>query len=245
MINLLLTFLLIVVVLFPSLAAGQPPNVGARFALHAIPEPTGKTVPPVCPGDPGSADPITNGIDCGSVTTARPGGSYNWVYLLIGGADQGIGGASFGVEYHGIYEPTYLSESGWTLCSDGLNYPSETPPWPASGSGIRLFWNTCQETYLGQFGIHAVAAKFYMYAYSGASFSVTSNLTTGGDPELAVTNCSAVTTNLLDYYDETLWFHLTGRIDFGGGPGYVPCLWDPAEPSTWGRIKTLFTGDSD
>jgi hypothetical protein len=231
--------------LFPSPAAAQAPNLVARFSLHAIDQPTGKAPPPECPGEPDAADPVTNGIPCSDFTSARPGRSYSWVYLVIVSADQGIGGASFGVEYSGIYEPGYLSEYNWSLCSDGMSFPSETPPWPASGSGIRLFWNTCQET-TDIYGINAVAAKFYMYAYTGGSFGVTPNLTTNDAPELSVITCGAVTTNLLDYYDESFWYVLMGRVDFGGGPGYLPfCYQDPTERSTWGGIKRMFTGDGD
>jgi hypothetical protein len=33
------------------------------------------------------------------------------------------------------------------------------------------------------------------------------------------------------------WDYLMGRVDFGGGPGWNPCLVIPTEPTTWGRLK--------
>jgi hypothetical protein len=233
---------LAILALVPTLAAAQVPNVNVRFALHAIDQPTGKAPPPVCSGT-GAADPVTNGISCIDYVTARPANSANWVYLVIGDGDSGINGASFGVEYSGIFEDTYLNAGSWTLCSDGLAFPSDTPPWPASGSGMLLTWATCQTTTVGSYGIHAVVAEFYMYAYGGASFAVTPNTTKSSGPELDVNTCGMGTTKLLDYHAEPQWPYLTGRVDFGGGFGYNACGDPPAtERSSWGRLKTQFTG---
>lgn len=231
--------LFVVVAFIPSLTAAQPPpNAGVRFALHAIEAP-GNPPPPVCPSN-GAADPVTNDIPCSYFTTARPADSYNWVYLVVGGGDDGINGVSFGVEYSGLFEPGYLSTSGWTLCPDGLDFPSVTPAWPASGSGMTITWTTCQSTRLYDYGIHAVVAKFYMYAYAGAQFGITPNLTKVSGPELDVNTCDKGTTQLLRYYPESVWDQLTGRVDFGGGFGYTPCIDLAVETSTWGRIKTLY-----
>lgn len=232
---------LAILALAPSLAAAQVPNLNVRFALHAIDQPTGKALPPVCPGT-GAADPVTNGIPCTNFVTARPANSANWVYLVMGDGDAGINGASFGVEYSGIFEDSYLNVTNWTLCSNGLNFPSDNPPWPASGSGMLLTWASCQTTSLSPDGIHAVVAEFYMYAYDGASFAVTPNTTKATGPELDVSTCGQGNTKLLDYYPESQWYALTGRVDFGGGFGLNPCSFVPpaAEPSTWGRLKAKF-----
>lgn len=227
--------------LIPSLAAAQVPNRDVRFALHAIEAPIAKVPPPACPA-PGSVDPVTNNIPCDAFTTARPANSPSWVYLVVGGAEAGINGVSFGVAYSGIYEPGYLAQGSWTLCPDGLVFPSTNPAWPDSGSGMTITWTTCQTTSLSSYGIHAVVAKFYMYAYGGGSFRVTPNLTKTGGLELDVNTCDMGTTKLLHYYDPANWDFLTGRIDFGGGTGYTPCTFIGTERSTWGRIKTRFAG---
>jgi hypothetical protein len=123
-----------------------------------------------------------------------------------------------------------------------MAFPSESPAWPASGSGIQLTWDTCQETVVVPDGIQAVVAKFYMYAYAGARFEVTPNFTTGDAPELNVNTCGEGTTNVLEHHDEMFWYMLMGGVDFGGGSGKRPCSIDAAEPGTWGRLKTRFTG---
>lgn len=233
---------LLATVFLTSSAAAQTPNVAAVFALHAFTAPS-EPWPYYCPGTQYSGDPVTNGIPCSNYVTVRPANSANWVYVVVGHGDAGIDGVSFGVAYDGIYEPGYLDALSWTVCSDGMAFPSENPAWPASGSGIRLTWDTCQGTVAGNDGIQAVVAKFYMYAYEGAHFEVTPNFTTGDAPELNVNTCGQGTTRLLEQYGESLWGVLTGRVDFGGGYGLNPCLNGlPAEPSTWGRIKKRFTG---
>lgn len=237
------------VMLVASTAFAQPPNLSVRFAVHAIEQPTGKTPPPVC-GGTGSADPVTNGIGCSNFVTARPGGSYNWVYLVLGQGELGINGCSFGIEYSGIYEPGYLSQLNYSVCANGLLFPSggdldpNHPTYPANGSGMLLTWSTCQQTVVGDDGIHAVVAEWYMYAYGGGHFQITPNLTKGTlgneTPELDVNTCGQGTTKLLTYTDETLWSGLTGQVDFGGGSGRNPCLIVPTKKTSWGKIKTLF-----
>jgi hypothetical protein len=261
----LLPLVLFIGTLVTSGAQANPPNVRARFALHAIEQPTGKTDPPVCP-DVGAADPNTNRIPCTDYTVTRPGRSYNWVYLVIGKAElPGINGCSFGVAYNCIYEPGYLSELSWSLCANGMAFPSTNPAWPRSGSGMVLTWETCQTTVVYGDGIHAVVGKFYTYAYSGGWFEVTPNFTNPSGPELSVNTCGLGTTNLLSYYDEFLWPWLVGRVGFGS-LGFTPCLigdhdnlsaaYNTPQPpqaspptgpcvvavrrSTWGSIKALY-----
>ena len=229
--------------LIASSAFAQAPNLDARFALHAIPTPTGKVLPSICPPAVDSADPVTQGIPCTNYVTAAGAASSNWVYLVLVRGEQGFNGASFGVEYQGLYEPGYLNQANWSLCSDGLDFPSGSPQpeWPTSGSGMLLTWGSCPTTVVGSDGIQTAVAKFYIYGYGGGHFQITPNNTKStGVPELDLNTCGLGTTRLLVYTAESLWDGLTGRIDFGGGPGRNPCLIVPTEDTSWGRLKTLF-----
>ena len=80
-----------------------------------------------------------------------------------------------------------------------------------------------------------------MYAYSAAGLQVTpNNNPDGGVPELAVTACNGITTDLYAVWGPTIAGLISGRVDFGGGAGYNPCFITPSAPSTWGKIKAKY-----
>jgi len=71
----------------------------------------------------------------------------------------------------------------------------------------------------------------------------TPNNTKVTGPELDVNTCGQGVTKLLNYTEESMWYLLMGRLDFGGGAGFTPCSTPTGtESSTWGGIKRQFPG---
>jgi hypothetical protein len=240
-------------VLASAAMAGVNDNLDVRFALHARDGFTAKTAPAPCLG---GADPVALGIPCSDYDVDRAIGEFPgpWVYLVTGqGGTPGINGVSFGIDYtpgsgpgNGISEALFTSQANWSLCNDGLDFPSGAPQpvWPAPGSGMLLTWATCQTTSIPPDGAHALIAKFYVYAYGNDTLEITPNLTKVSGPELDINTCGAGTTKLLAITAPSLHPFLVGKVQFGAGRdgilGYTPCGVVATETSTWGRIKTLF-----
>jgi len=143
------------------------------------------------------------------------------VYLVVAGVDDsnlgGIRGASCGIEY----DPT--PDSGirvldWYFCTDGLQFPNVGPhgEWPASGSGNRMTWTTCQREYTGE-SVHAVLGALYVYAYSADELRVVPNRNLGSGPELRLADCGGSEV-LVDTTGVS-----TAVAAFGGGTPYNPC----------------------
>jgi hypothetical protein len=187
---------------------------------------------------------------CNEFVTAWPIETPSFVYFVVARADSalGISRVSFGVDY-GYTPGRWLDYQGcdvWSFstCAD-LEYltrfdPSDyTTAFPAAGGGAVLQWErtrNCQRHVVGSWGVQAVACLFYVYAYGPDRFSV-DLLRQNPGPHLAVTDCVGPTETVLD------WPSHAGYVDFGGGPGYNPCLElgpVPAERTTWGRLKSQY-----
>jgi hypothetical protein len=244
-----------VVLFLSSAVAGPGDNLDVRFVIYATSRDSSSQIGP-CNGD---RDPISQNIPCSNYVTTWPvvdgWSSVPWVYLLAAqGGSAGMQGASFGINYtpgsgpgDGISEYFMtVSEGLWQLCNDGLPFPSTDPAWPHPGSGMLMTWSTCQNTEVGSDGVHMLIASLYVVAYSDDTLELTPNYTRPSGPELGVYEClyNQTFTNLLDYTAPSLQPFLTGKLQFGAGrpgvPGYNPCGVVATEPTTWGRVKTLF-----
>lgn len=159
--------------------------------------------------------------------------------MVIARADSnGVSGTSFGLLYDD--EPGSGLRVSWNNCVSGLEFLSDNPVWPASGSGARLTWllpDDCQNQIIDDDGIHAVAGAFYVYAYSNGGFEIVPNRTLLSGAELAITNCLGEEAQ----FDTTLggWWSRSSHAAFGSD--YLcdvcaeGCYPPDVEPSTWGR----------
>jgi hypothetical protein len=216
---------------------------------------------PIGPGDNGQANlnlhvgPVlakgaceAGKLPCASLVThgdlATPlVGPFYYVYAVVenGSDSTGIGGVEFGVQYDGAVG-SGVDIFDWTLCAD-LEFPMDTPAWPASGSGDLITWDgvsNCQKTPSSpKYSVVAVAGYFYMGAYSNDCLYTTVRPVSG---RAKVANCKAFET-IIDGKSPS---HL-GAASFGPAPpcgmGYRPCgAPTPVQKSTWGTIKSIYRG---
>lgn len=236
------TVLMVVMIAAPAFAQldGNP-----KFALHLA--------PPVSKIDLCTGGVTPNDIDlpCSGYTTSA-GLEDKELYLVImreGVADtsgttyEGITGASFGITYDDGALSGMDILGGVKNCFTGLEFSSDDPLWPASGSGIRLTWEPCEQTVIGGEGVHAVALAMSVYAYSPDTFAITPHRALLSGTELIVADCAGSETEL----DTT--GAITAFVEFGGGTGCNPCeigieCSTPTRPQTWGRIKSLYLDDN-
>lgn len=226
-----------------------------RFAMHRKGQfIVSKAIPNLCdnagtPTAEPNYSPNYDNIPCTDYTLTGPlAGSQ--IYVVIARDQDGVSGASFGVDYNGRPEPGVPANgidpdfASWTLCSDGLSFPNDGGfgEFPKPKGGIRLTWNTCAtQTVAGK--VHAVTGTFYIYAYAEDVMRLTPNNNLLSGPELAVTNCGGQETKLTDFLSPTLIDAVLGRVHIGGdgSQGYTPCGVVPIEPTTWGKVKTLYS----
>jgi len=190
--------------------------------------------------------PNTSLTPCTSyVTQAAANGTGYHVYVVVGKAgSEGIGAASFGFDYKstGGINRTGVS---MTYCADGLSFPNDGGfgDFPQPKGGVRVTWNlpgSCQTTVVGSAGVHAVIGALYCYSYATDALQLTANNNLASGPELAVADCAGVSTDLIQIWGAAIASQLMGRVDFGGGAGYNPCIITPTMPTTWGKIKTQY-----
>ena len=227
-----------------------------RFALHWKAKfSASKTVPTLCdnPATPtvepnyspnwNSTTSVPNPLPCTSYNVTGPRGTGQ-VYLVIGFAGtEGVGGASFGVDYTGGIIPAFVN---WTSCADGLSFPNDggNGDFPRPKGGIQITWNTptsCAQEVIDPAGVHAVVGSFYIYAAGADQLKITpNNNLVSGVPELAVYDCAGRHTNLTEIWPPDILALLMGTIGVAGSGGYNPCLVTPVRESTWGKIKTQY-----
>jgi hypothetical protein len=226
----------------------QTGDSGAVVALHAQAHDT-KGIG--CSGlDPDLA--------CRDFTTTWPVHSSADVYMVVARADSalGISALSCGISYS---NPVSLADGvgcdvfGYLSCAD-LEYTNSPDgdsahDFPWSGGGNRFIWvrtTNCQQTERGADGVHAVAAVFYVYAYSPDEFEVIQNENLQFGPELLVSDCAGPANSNLAYPSHA------GKIGFGA-PGINPCagevdLTPPVLLSAWGsaystHVQLTFSED--
>ena len=153
-------------------------------------------------------------------------GSHYHLYILAvdqpasyQGTTVGISGAVFGIAYNNA-PFTGVDVNGWTACGD-LSFTSDTPPWPASGSGIVVTWDrtvNCQdEVAAGDLdgGVTAVLAVLDIDVYSSDVFSITRR-ESSPIKDFQIADCTGAASNL----DFPL---AAGKVSFGVPGGYDPC----------------------
>jgi hypothetical protein len=221
-----------------------------RFALHAVPH--SDNPDSTCVKSP--IYPDQGPTPCSEFVTNAEIGTDVDVYLVIVTDDSsGISAARFGVAYD--CEPGVgVDVLGWTECISGYSFPSTSPPWPEPGSGTTVVWDSddCQNTFVGDDGIHALVGVFRLFAYDGSSaFLITPYYASEANP-LAISDCQGQVTNVHpDFYGCYVGILLFGSSQPGWNPcvnnlhceGWgrpEPCDGTPVLPSTWGRIKTLY-----
>lgn len=228
----------------------------ARFALHRKDKfsPT-KSIPELCDNPATSTEernysPNYQKLPCDQYNTSGPAPGQSQIYVVLAqGGSEGVCGVSFGVDYNGGsgigIDPQFVT---WTACADGEQHLSDggNGDFPKPKGGLQITWHypgSCQYTTIGVRGVHAIVGSFYVYAYSSSSLQLTPNNNVESGPELAIDDCRGGHTDL-----EDLWGpyadYLVGRVNFGGGPGYTPCLLSAPRTRSislsWGRIKNLY-----
>ena len=180
--------------------------------------------------------------------TTTPVGSQ--VYMVVArGGTEGINAVSFGIDYNGRLPGSQISPAlvTATYCTDGLAFPNDGGfgEFPKPKGGVRVTWTTCSNTVIGSKGVHAMVGALYVYAYTVDQMKITPNNNLASGPELAVSSCAGVVTDLLQVWGPVVAQQLQARVDFGGGAGFNPCLTTPVQPTTWGRIKTQFNAQNN
>jgi len=209
-------------------------NPGPKVALHVTATTTKDAT--VC----STWNPNALNLSCSGYNSRGDVGQDLLVYLVIAQADTpsfagGVAGITAGIEYDGRKNHG-LDVLGWTVCADGLDNPNSGPggEWPASGGGDVITWLNCQETRIGNDGIHAVVGAFRVYAYSQDLLRITPNRNLQVGPQCLLANCYAQEVKV----DTTT---ALGSVGFGT-PGRNPCIPGdlPIVPATWGSLKARY-----
>ena len=151
--------------------------------------------------------------------------------------DEGVAGLSCGIDYQGA-TGSGVDIADWTLCADGLYFPTGSGEWPKARTGVRITWVTCQQEVPGgsEGGVTAVAGFFYVTAYSNDRLQVTTNNDLDSGPELKVAKCPP------EPREYSLPISQAGSVGFsddGSETGTLDCQPLDVE-TTWGRIKDLY-----
>jgi hypothetical protein len=224
----------------------------ARFALHAKASPTAKSNPRCdnagTPIEEPNESPNYANLECTGYNTQFAANAYSDVYIVVGRAGtEGVAGVSFGLDYtFDAINPAFLV---LTLCANGLYFPNGPvpggPEFPADRGGARITWvlpEGCQSKVIGGTGVHAVVGVLNIYGYNGNVMSLTpNNNLSSGIPELAITSCGGATTELTTVWPPQVLPQILGKVGFGTGVGYNPCIVIPVMPTTWGKIKAQYT----
>jgi hypothetical protein len=158
--------------------------------------------------------------------------------------DSGVVGISCGIRYDGA-STSGVDVWGWTRCADGLEFPSDSPRWPDSGSGSRITWLECQKETPDGFngGVTAVVGFFYVTVYSPDRMEVISNNHLESGPELRIARCDTNPDGELIGVEVAIPPEQVGFLEFSEGAsekGSLPCIQVIREDATWGQIKSLY-----
>jgi hypothetical protein len=227
----------------PSLADADV-GISSRFALHRK-VPTTK-VSTVCT----TYSPLAENIPCWYYSTSGPVGQYSLVYMVVvQGPLVGINGASFGIDYNGRAGEQQGIDPQWNTwypCMDGLGFYSDGGfgEFPAPQGGARVTWITCQTHQTpNDWGTQALIGALSVYAYSEDNLKLTPNNNVEPGPELTVALCNGTQCDLLELYPPGAWDGLTSDVHFGGNGsyGWNVCWFDAVAPTTWGKVKALYS----
>ena len=205
-----------------------------RIVVHLVPASPGN---PPCNLEP--LPPCNEGENHLSVTGTV--GTHYRLYILAvdqpasypGSGQAGISGAVFGIAYNGA-PFTGVDVNSWTTCGD-LAFGSDTPPWPATGSGMVVTWdrvNNCQDQVAAgdlDGGVTALLAVLDIDVYSDDVFSITRR-ESSSLKDFQIADCSAASVNL-EYPASA------GKASFGMEGGLDPCR-GPFDPfSTFAALS--------
>jgi hypothetical protein len=162
-------------------------------------------------------------VPCDQYVVEETPGNSNLIYVVVAnaGSADGVAGLSLGIDYPtGV--GTGITVVSWSLCAD-IEIPNSG--WPAPGGGNVIAWNpvlNCQDTEVGNFGVHAVVGGFYTYAYDASVFKITRNENLQSGPEFKVADCAGSESNLV-------YPGGAGRVGIDAVPdpvhgGYRPCF---------------------
>ena|GEM_PF-2136080 len=209
-----LAFILVLLFAMPVQAAIP------RIVVHLVPSSPGN---PQCSQAP--FPPCNEGEN--HLTVSGDVGTHYRLYILAvdqpasypGSGQAGISGAVFGIAYNGA-PFAGVDVNSWTTCGD-LAFGSDTPPWPATGSGMIVTWdriNNCQDQVAAgdlDGGVTAVLAVLDIDVYSNDVFSITRR-ESSPLKDFQIADCSAATVNL-EYPGSA------GKAAFGMDGGLDPC----------------------
>lgn len=187
---------------------------------------------------------LDQNVPCGDFVKTWPTFSGADVFMVVAEADSalGISGVSLGILYDAatqsgvdVFNYVYCADLQYTNSPDG-NVLHE---FPYSGGGNRLIWvrtTNCQRHVVAPYGVQALAAAFYLYAYSPDQFVVDMNRNLQTPDEFQVVDCPGPALSDMD------WPSHAGVLDFGGSAGYNPCtdIVVPTENTTWGKLKSQY-----
>ena len=194
-----------------------------RIVVHLVP-----TSPSTPQCNEAPLPPCNEGEEHFTVTGTV--GTHYQLYILA--ADQpasvpgtgqgGISGAVFGIAYNDT-PFAGVDVQSWATCGD-LGFGSDTPPWPASGSGMVVTWdriNNCQDAVAAgdlDGGVTAVLAVLDIDVYSMDVFSITRR-ESSPLKDFQIADCSNVATDL-EYPASAgkAAFDLDGGLDPCRGP---------------------------
>jgi hypothetical protein len=141
-----------------------------------------------------------------------------------------VGGVQFGIEYE-----SGIQVLAWTNCTGGAQIASDSPPWPASGSGNSLTYSEgCYSP--GSGGLAKVGFFLVSTGSSGwFGFAPDRRLYEYGRSGLEYARCDASVHELCEY---------NGRAAIGGGTGALPrdceCSGPPVTERSWSTIKDTY-----
>jgi hypothetical protein len=226
--------LFLFVVLAGALLAAGPAGAGtddeASIGLYLIPATTPVTCATITPKACGDT-----GLQLGGTVSLN----YYAVLCVFGAdPDSGIAGLVCGIDYNGSPRAGVDIDT-WTLCSGGLDFPSDN--WPGARTGNIITWvapEDCQKTVPGDLsdGVTAVAGFFYLTAYSADELKITPHPRLDSGPLFQVADCSSREYNL----DPNKQAGSVAFSSDGSQKGSLPCIKRPTESKTWGQVKSSF-----
>lgn len=227
----ILTFVVLLAVLVPSVASAVPYDGNPKIILHSM-SVSGKNV---C----GRAQLG----DCQTATTAGTVGTPRFVYLLgVRGHLPSISAVECGLIYQdgnpsGQSDGVGIDIFSWTRCGS-LDYASPPPrAWPAPGGGNLIVHDSVQSCQTGE---TAVMGYFYMTAYSPDALHIVARPSTD---RAGVTDCGALETPVAGRDLGSIRFTASGG-DNGCNPCVAPCpdppMFPPAQCEVTVATNTTF-----
>ena len=175
---------------------------------------------------------------------AAGGARYNVYVIGVPKSDEntswGLAGMEFGIDYsRGKPGSEALVVHSWTSCSD-MEFSADN--WPQAGTGNILTWvspENCQTSMM------VPAGYFTVSAYAPSSMALVPNPVSAA---MKIANCGGAEAMIENYVKPARvgWVSMGGGIRNSSAEGCNPLLEPcdattvPVQPTTWGRVKTLY-----